>query len=105
MADGAIRPTPENLPDDITTQKRIIAEMARDAATARAEIARLKFQLARYRRASSADLQRSWRARASSSSWRALGHAVESHPTQRNRWFADSLLERDGFEPSVPREI
>ena len=46
MADGAIRPvpTPENLPNDITAQKRIIAEMARDAATARAEIARLKFQ-------------------------------------------------------------
>ena len=43
-------PTPE-LPDDITALKRIIAEMARDAATARAEIARLKFQLARYRRA------------------------------------------------------
>ena len=44
-------PTPEDLPDDITALKRIIAEMARDAATARAEIARLKFQLARYRRA------------------------------------------------------
>jgi hypothetical protein len=23
-------------------------------------------------------------------------------PTLRNRWFADSLLEEDGFEPSVP---
>ena len=44
-------PTPEDLPDDITALKRIIAEMALDAATARAEIARLKFQLARYRRA------------------------------------------------------
>lgn len=44
-------PTPEALPDDIAALKRIIAEMARDAATARAEIARLKFQLARYRRA------------------------------------------------------
>ena len=43
-------PTPE-LPDDITVLKRIIAEMARDAAAARVEIARLKFQLARYRRA------------------------------------------------------
>jgi transposase len=44
-------PSPEDLPDDIAALKRIIAEMARDAATARAEIARLKFQLARYRRA------------------------------------------------------
>src|SRR5580700_7996660 len=42
---------PEPLPEDITALKRIIAEMARDAVTARAEIARLKFQLARYRRA------------------------------------------------------
>lgn len=44
-------PTPEDLPDDIATLKRIIAAMARDAATAQAEIAKLKFQLARYRRA------------------------------------------------------
>jgi transposase len=44
-------PSPEDLPDDIAALKQIIAEMARDAATARAEIARLKFQLARYRRA------------------------------------------------------
>ena len=42
---------PETLPDDIAALKRIIAEMARDAVTARAEIAKLKFQLARYRRA------------------------------------------------------
>ena len=40
-----------DLPDDLAALKRIIAEMALDAATARAEIARLKFQLARYRRA------------------------------------------------------
>jgi transposase len=44
-------PSPEDLPDDIAALKRIIAEMACDATTARAEIARLKFQLARYRRA------------------------------------------------------
>jgi transposase len=43
--------TPETLPDDIAALKRIIAEMDRDAVTARAEIAKLKFQLARYRRA------------------------------------------------------
>src|ERR1700757_3019198 len=42
---------PDNLPDDLTELKRIIAVMALDAATAQAEIARLKFQLARYRRA------------------------------------------------------
>jgi transposase len=42
---------PETLPDDIAALKRIIAEMARDAVSARAEIAKLKFQLARYRRA------------------------------------------------------
>ena len=43
--------TPENLPDDPTALKRVIAAMAQDALTAQAEIARLKFQLARYRRA------------------------------------------------------
>ena len=43
--------TPESLPDDIDALKRIIADMARDAATAKVEIAKLKFQLARYRRA------------------------------------------------------
>jgi transposase len=42
---------PESLPDDIAALKRIIADMARDAVAARAEIAKLKFQLARYRRA------------------------------------------------------
>ena len=44
-------PTPEDLPDDIAALKRIIAAMVHDAATAQAEIAKLKFQLARYRRA------------------------------------------------------
>lgn len=43
--------TPDNLPDDPAALKRIIATMAQDGLTARAEIARLKFQLARYRRA------------------------------------------------------
>src|SRR6516162_3220122 len=43
--------TPDNLPDDLAALKRIIAAMAQDALVAQAEIARLKFQLARYRRA------------------------------------------------------
>jgi transposase len=43
--------TPESLPDDIAALKRIIAEIARDAVSAQAEIAKLKFQLARFRRA------------------------------------------------------
>ena len=43
--------TPNNLPDDPAALKSIIAAMAQDALTAQAEIARLKFQLARYRRA------------------------------------------------------
>jgi Transposase C of IS166 homeodomain len=43
--------TPDNLPDDPVPLRRIIAAMAQDALTAQAEIARLKFQLARYRRA------------------------------------------------------
>ena len=43
--------TPEALPDDIAALKRIIAAMAQDAVNAQAEIAKLKFQLARYRRA------------------------------------------------------
>jgi hypothetical protein len=42
---------PDNLPDDPAALKSIIAAMARDGLTAQAEIARLKFQLARYRRA------------------------------------------------------
>jgi Transposase C of IS166 homeodomain/zinc-finger binding domain of transposase IS66 len=43
--------TADNLPDDLAALKRIITTMAQDALTAQAEIARLKFQLARYRRA------------------------------------------------------
>jgi hypothetical protein len=43
--------TTDNLPDGLAALKRIIATMAQDALTAQAEIARLKFQLARYRRA------------------------------------------------------
>ena len=43
--------TPDTLPDDPAALKRIIAAMAQHALTAQALIARLKFQLARYRRA------------------------------------------------------
>jgi Transposase C of IS166 homeodomain len=43
--------TADNLPDDLAPLKQIITTMALDALTAQAEIARLKFQLARYRRA------------------------------------------------------
>jgi transposase len=42
---------PDTLPDNPAALKQIIAAMAQDALTAEAEIARLKFQLARYRRA------------------------------------------------------
>ena len=42
---------PETLPDDPAALKRIIAAMVQDAVNAQAEIAKLKFQLARYRRA------------------------------------------------------
>ena len=41
----------QNLPDDIAALKQIIAGLSRDAVVAQAEIAKLKFQLARYRRA------------------------------------------------------
>jgi len=41
----------DQLPDDAEALKRIIATMAQDAVTAQAEIAKLRFQLARYRRA------------------------------------------------------
>ena len=41
----------EELPDEIEALKQIIADLARDAVVAQAEIAKLKFQLARYRRA------------------------------------------------------
>jgi hypothetical protein len=43
--------TPDNLPDDPAALKGIIAAMTQDALVAQAEITRLKFQLARYRRA------------------------------------------------------
>ena len=42
---------PDQLPDDAQALKRIIAAMAQDAVAAQAEIAKLRFQLARYRRA------------------------------------------------------
>lgn len=43
--------SPDQLPDDPEALKRIITAMAQDAVTAQAEIAKLRFQLARYRRA------------------------------------------------------
>src|SRR5438045_1229481 len=42
---------PDQLPDDAPALKQIIAAMAQDAVAAQAEIAKLRFQLARYRRA------------------------------------------------------
>ena len=42
---------PEPVPDEPVALKRIITTMAQDAVVAQAEIARLKFQLTRYRRA------------------------------------------------------
>jgi transposase len=42
---------PDQLPDDPQALKQIIAAMAQDAIAAQAEIAKLRFQLARYRRA------------------------------------------------------
>jgi hypothetical protein len=43
--------SPDQLPDDTQALKRIIAAMVQDAVAAQAEIAKLRFQLARYRRA------------------------------------------------------
>ena len=43
--------SPDQLPDEPEALKRIIAAMAQDAINAQAEIAKLRFQLARYRRA------------------------------------------------------
>ena len=43
--------SPDQLPDDAQALKQIIAAMAQDAVAAQAEIAKLRFQLARYRRA------------------------------------------------------
>src|SRR2546430_1586673 len=42
---------PDQLPDDAPALKQIIAAMMQDAIAAQAEIAKLRFQLARYRRA------------------------------------------------------
>jgi transposase len=46
-----VRISPDQLPDDAQSLKQIIAAMAQDAIAAQAEIAKLRFQLARYRRA------------------------------------------------------
>jgi transposase len=43
--------SPDQLPDDAQALKRIIAALLQDAVAAQAEIAKLRFQLARYRRA------------------------------------------------------
>ena len=52
LVPGASVPiSPDQLPDDTQALKRIIAAMAQDAVVAQAEIAKLRFQLARYRRA------------------------------------------------------
>jgi hypothetical protein len=42
---------PSALPDDVDALKRIISELARDVVAARAEITKLRFQLARFKRA------------------------------------------------------
>ena len=42
---------PAALPDDIDALKRLIGELAKDAVAARAEIEKLRFQLARLKRA------------------------------------------------------
>ena len=46
-----MRISPDQLPDETQALKQIIAAMAQDAIAAQAEIAKLRFQLARYRRA------------------------------------------------------
>jgi transposase len=46
-----VRISPDQLPDEPEALKQIIAAMAQDAIAAQAEIAKLRFQLARYRRA------------------------------------------------------
>src|SRR5437763_5099075 len=49
--DERVRISPDQLPDDAPALKQIITAMAQDAIAAQAEIAKLRFQLARYRRA------------------------------------------------------
>jgi transposase len=49
--DERVRVSPDQLPDDAPALKQIITAMAQDAIAAQAEIAKLRFQLARYRRA------------------------------------------------------
>jgi transposase len=46
-----VRISPDQLPDDTQALKQIIAPIAQDAIAAQAEIAKLRFQLARYCRA------------------------------------------------------
>jgi hypothetical protein len=46
-----VRISPDQLPDDLDALKGMIAATAQDAIAAQVEIAKLRFQLARYRRA------------------------------------------------------
>ena len=79
---------PDNLPDDPAALKRIIAAMAQDALTAEVLIARLKFQLARYRGPSAhgldpwgAEFGRSWEKLARDTE--QLGLALEALETDQ----------------------
>jgi hypothetical protein len=51
LSNAGVTIAPDSLPDDVAALMRIIADKARDATAAQAEIAKLKFQLVRYRRA------------------------------------------------------
>ncbi len=91
-------PSPEELPDDIAALKRIIAEMARDAVSARAEIARLKFQLARYRRAEFAEVLGEAGARDPDS---FEGLAIEALETDQAERLASAAAEAAAIVESV----
>ena len=83
-------PDSDNLPDDPAALKHIIAAMAQDALTAQAEIARLKFQLARYRpakfgRSSEKLAQLIAEVIKDFAAWALLPSFLDEHPPRRRR--------------------
>jgi hypothetical protein len=101
-------PDSDNLPDDPAALKRIIAAMAQDALTAQAEIARLKFQLARYRRAefgrSSEELEQLiTKVIKDFAAWALLPSFLDEHPPTRHR--ARLKICAQGDPPTVEMSV
>ena len=111
MLSAGVPIAPDALPDNPAELKRIIAAMAQDALTAEAEIARLKFQLARYRRAefgrSSEKLTRETEPPTTRrrSSFRSAGGAAIEGAAQGKHGDYDDQLHRSSARPTLTRVV